>query len=96
MVHPDDLLPHEAFPQEALNLDPIDSEDLLLQEAFQRNHALVARHSKIPSYALWTPTSVGPPETWKTWWSEFNAPPDYFSTPVQTTVDAADNSPKRL
>jgi hypothetical protein len=48
------------------------------KEAFRRNHSLVLCHSRIPSYALWTPDSVGPAETWDQWWTDFNAPNNVY------------------
>ena len=43
------------------------------EEAQRRNQALVRRHGRIPSYGCWDGSSVGPPETWPQWWSDFTS-----------------------
>lgn len=43
-------------------------------EAVRRNNALLHRHGRIPSYALWVADSVGKPADWPSWWTGFNAP----------------------
>jgi hypothetical protein len=46
-------------------------------EARARNDWLVAKHGRIPSYALWDASSVKDPGTWADWWTNAGVPPKH-------------------